>query len=72
MKTGKIEFSPDYKSKSKRHSDIGSLVCQGMSGFEYERLIEWMKDPKRKPAIIAFTSGHTPPAPPAIEGRNRL
>ena len=32
--------------------------CQAdMTLFEYQRLVSWMKDPCRKPAILAFTAG---------------
>ena len=30
---------------------------QDMTWFDYSRLVMWMKDPARKPAIHAFTAG---------------
>lgn len=27
-----------------------------LTAFEYKHLVAWMKDPNRKPAIIAFTA----------------
>lgn len=34
---------------------------------EYERLVAWMKDPKRKPAILAFTDSACRDAARAFE-----
>ena len=32
-------------------------TSSGLTAFEYTRLISWMKDLNREPAITAFTSG---------------
>ena len=38
-------------------ADNHRLRLGSMSTFDYERLVEWMKDPDRKPPEIAFTAG---------------
>jgi len=37
------------------------------SANEFHRLVEWMKNPDRKPANIAFTAGETRQAARAFE-----
>lgn len=39
----------------------------GLSKFEYERLVRWMKDPERKEASAAFTAGAARDAARAFE-----
>jgi hypothetical protein len=43
------------------------MMEAGFSEFEYERLVEWFHDPKRKPAIHAFTAGAARTAAYAFE-----
>lgn len=38
-----------------------------MTAFEFRRLVDWMKDPKRKPANLAFTAGACRDAARAFE-----
>jgi len=39
----------------------------GLSAFEYKQLVEWMKNPNRKPAYTAFTVGACRDAARAFE-----
>lgn len=43
-----------------------------LSASEYERLVAWIKDPKRKPAHIAFTASACRDAARAIEASEIL
>lgn len=43
----------------------------GLSAFDYERLVEWMADPNRRPAQTAFTAGAARDAARAFEDCQR-
>lgn len=44
-----------------------AAACEGLTEFEWRRLVAWMRDPKREPSHLAFTAGHARDAASAFE-----
>lgn len=42
-------------------------ACPGFSADEWLRLVAWMRDAKRHPAVVSFTAGHLRDAATAFE-----
>ena len=55
-------------AKSERlEAENAALKLGSLSPLDYKRLVKWMKESKRKPAIIAFTAGACRDAARAFE-----
>ena len=49
------------------NSTEGDSMSDNLTLLEYQRLVAWMKDPKRKPAILEFTASACRDAARAFE-----
>ena len=52
---------------AEKDREVHRLRLGGFSPLDYQRLVEWMKDPNRKPATTAFTAGMARDAARAFE-----
>lgn len=55
------------KELAEKDAEIHRLRLGNLSSFDFERLMEWMKNPDRKPAAGAFTAGAARDAARAFE-----